>query len=232
MFNADNKIPCLVTGDQLMELEKAITERHSTRAFLDKAVPRETIEKLLFLSTKAPSAINLQPWEFTVVMGEERRRLSRVLVKSMRERNISCGPGAVSRLPEHFMDRQRKLMDSILPHLEKGISFQAFINEGSCNFYGAPAAIIITIDQVFSNARLVDLGITIGYMVLTAHNMGLGTCPIGLISAFADEIKEMLNIAEEKDVIMGICVGYSDPDSRINKAISDRAPINEVARFY
>ena len=59
-------------GDHPIELEKIIHERHSTRAFLDKPVPRETIEKLLLLSTKAPSAINLQPWEFTVVMREER----------------------------------------------------------------------------------------------------------------------------------------------------------------
>jgi len=215
-----------------MELEKIINERHSTRTFLDKPVPRQIIEQLLLLSTKAPSAINLQPWEFTVVMGEERIRLSKVLVKSMRERNISCGPGAVRTLPEYFMDRQRKLMDCILPHLEKGILFQDFINEGSCNFYGAPTAIIITIDQAFSKARLVDLGITIGYMVLAAHNIGLGTCPIGLISAFADEIKVRLNIAEEKDVVMGIGVGYPDPDSPVNQAISDRAPIHEVVRFY
>ena len=215
-----------------MELEKIINERHSTRAFLDKPVPREITERLLLLSTKAPSAINLQPWEFMVVMGEERIRLSKVLVKSMRERNISCGPGAVRTLPEYFMDRQRKLMDCILPHLEKGISFQDFINEGSCNFYGAPTAIIVTLDQAFSKARLVDLGITIGYMVLSAHNIGLGTCPIGLISGFADEIKDRLNIAEEKDVVMGIGVGYPDPDSPVNQAISDRAPIHEVARFY
>ena len=215
-----------------MELEKIINERHSTRAFLDKPVPREITERLLLLSTKAPSAINLQPWEFMVVMGEERIRLSKALVKSMRERNISCGPGAVRTLPEYFMDRQRKLMDCILPHLEKGISFQDFINEGSCNFYGAPTAIIVTIDQAFSKARLVDLGITIGYMVLAAHNIGLGTCPIGLISAFADEIKDRLNVAEEKDVVMGIGVGYPDPDSPVNQAISDRAPIHEVARFY
>ena len=215
-----------------MELEKIIHERHSTRAFLDKPVLKETIEKLLFLSTKAPSAINLQPWEFTVVMGEERIRLSKVLVKSMRERNISCGPGAVRTLPEYFMDRQRKLMDCILPYLKKGTPFQDFINEGSCNFYGAPTAIIITIDQAFSKARLVDLGITIGYMVLAAYNIGLGTCPIGLISAFADEIKDRLNIGEEKDVVMGIGVGYPDPDSPVNQAISERAPIHEVVRFY
>ena len=215
-----------------MELEKVINARHSTRAFLDKPVLRETIEELLTLSTRAPSAINLQPWEFTVVMGEELRRLGKSLVKRMRERNISCGPDTVRPLPEYLMDRQRKLMECILPRLEKGVNFQDFINEGSCNFYGAPAAIIVTMDQVFSKSRLVDLGIVVGYMVLAAHNMGLGTCPIGLISAFADEIRGALNIAEKKDVVMGIGVGYPDADSPINRASSDRVPVHEVARFY
>ncbi|MFB0521386.1 MAG: nitroreductase [Desulfatiglandales bacterium] len=215
-----------------MELEKIINERHSTRAFLDKPVPRETIEKLLFLSSKAPSAINLQPWEFTVVMGEELRRLGRILVKRMRERNISCGPDAVRPLPNYLMDRQRKLMDCILPRLEKGVQFQDFINEGSCNFYGAPSAIVVTIDQVFSNSRLVDVGIAVGYMLLAAYDMGLGTCPIGLISALADEIKEMLTIPEEKDVVMGVALGYPDPDSQVNLAVTSRVAIDEVARFY
>lgn len=215
-----------------MELEKIITERHSTRAFSDKPVRRETIEKLLSLSTRCPSAINIQPWEFTVVMGEERLRLSRALVKTMRERNISCGPGAVKRLAERFMDRQRRLMDSIAPFLEEGTSFQDFINEGSCNFYGAPVAIIATIDTAFSKSRLVDVGIALGYMVLAAHDMGLGTCPIGLINAFEDEIREALNISEEKEVVIGIAVGYPDPDAKVNRACSSRAPLSETVRFY
>jgi nitroreductase len=215
-----------------MELERVMTERHSTRVFLDKPVPQETIEKLLFLSTRAPSAINLQPWEFTVALGEERERLSRVLVKRMRERNISCGPDAVRPLPEYFIDRQRELMDCILPSLDKGIDFQDFINEGSCNFYGAPVAVILSIDQAFSKSRLVDVGIAIGYMVLAAHSMGLGTCPIGLISAFDVEIREMLNIPEEKNIVIGIALGYPDSNSPVNRATPERAPIHEVTRFY
>lgn len=215
-----------------MELEKVMAERHSTRVFLDKPIGRGTLEKLLFLSTRGPSAINLQPWEFIVVMGEERQRLSRVLVKAMRERNISCGPDAVRPLPEYFIDRQRKLMDCILPSLDNGTDFQDFINEGSCNFYGAPVAIILTIDRAFSKSRLVDVGIAVGYMVLSAHNMGLGTCPIGLISSFDDEIREVLNIPDEKNIVIGIALGYPDPDSPINRTISERTPIGEVARFY
>jgi nitroreductase len=214
-----------------MDVLEAIQQRRSTRAFLEKPVPRETIEKLLSLATQAPSAINLQPWEISVVSGEEKSRLSRILVKRMKERNISCGPGAKRPLPEHFVQRQRELLECMLPNLPAGTLFEAFINEGSCNFYGAPTALILSIDEVFSHARWTDMGIVAGYIVLAAHAMGLGTCPIGLITAFEEEIREELNLPEEKQVIVGIALGYPDPKSPINRGRSERAPLGEVVRW-
>lgn len=214
-----------------MDVIDTINERKSTREFLERPVPREVLEDLLSLALRAPSAINLQPWEFTVVSGEEKARMSRLLVKRMKERNISCGPGAKKPLPEYFVDRQRRLMDVMLPHLPKDIPFQNFINEGSCNFYGAPTAIIVTIDRAFSSARLTDIGISVGYLVLAAHAMGLSTCPIGIITAFDDEIREALNLSEDKEVVIGVAVGYGDPDSSLNRARSERVPLSEVARW-
>ena len=214
-----------------MDVFETIQERRSTRAFLDKSVEKETLERLLHLATQAPSAINLQPWEFAVVSGEERRRLSRVLVKRMRERAISCGPGAKKPLPEYFIERQRALLECMLPHLPENVPFEEFINEGSCNFYGAPTAVIILVDQVFSSARLTDIGIVAGYFVLAAHALGLGTCPIGLITAFDDEIKEELSIPEVKQVVIGIAVGYKDPDAPVNRSKSDRVPVSDLVRW-
>ncbi|MEA2040551.1 MAG: nitroreductase [Thermodesulfobacteriota bacterium] len=214
-----------------MDLLKATKERSSTRGFLDKPVDRETLETLLELATRCPSAINLQPWEFTVVSGEERKRLSRLLVKRMRERNISCGPGAKSLLPEYFMERQRRLLDVMLPGLPEHTSFQDFVNEGSCNFYGAPTAVIITIDEAFSEARLTDIGIVVGYLVLAAHGLGLGTCPIGLIAAFDNDIKEELNLPDEKHVVIGVAVGYRDTEALINQPRSERVPMSEVIKW-
>ena len=214
-----------------MDVFQAIEERRSTRAFLDKPVERKTIEALLSLATRAPSAINLQPWEFVVVSGNEKTRLSNLLVKRMKERKISCGPGAKKPLPEHFVERQRGLLRNILPHLPSDTNFELFINEGSCNFYGAPTAIILTLDNAFSNARLTDIGIIVGYLVLAAHAMGLATCPIGLIAAFDDEIKEELNIPEQKQVVIGIGVGYRDDASPVNKARSERVPISDVVKW-
>lgn len=214
-----------------MDVLEAIQERRSTRAYLDRPVEKETLEKLISFASQAPSAINIQPWELVVVSGEERKRLSRVLVKRMKERNISCGSGAKRPLHEHFVERQRGLLEGMLPNLPAGTSFQDFINEGSCNFYGAPSAIIIVIDKVFSSARLTDIGIILGYLVLAAHAMGLATCPIGLITAFDEDIREQLNLSEDKEVVIGIAVGYRDPSSGVNKVRSARASVNEIMKW-
>ena len=214
-----------------MDVLEAIQERRSTREYLDKPVEKETLEKLISIAAQAPSAINIQPWELIVVSGGERKRLSRVLVKRMKERNISCGPGSKRPLPELFVERQRGLLEGILPNLPEGAVFQNFINEGSCNFYGAPTAIIIVIDRVFSSARLTDIGIIVAYLVLAAHAMGLGTCPIGLITAFDEDIREELNLSEDKEVVVGIAVGYGDPSSGVNKVRSERAPLNELVKW-
>ena len=215
----------------MMDLMEAMKERRSTRAFLEKTVARETLENLLHLATQAPSAINLQPWELTMVSGEEKKRLSRVLVKRMKERNISCGPGAKKPLSEAFMERQRGLLNIIQPHLPEDTVFQNFINEGSCNFYGAPTAVIISMDQVFSSARLTDIGVLVGYLVLAAHGLGLSTCPIGLITAFDEDIKEELSLSEDKQVVIGVAVGYGDPDAPINRGRSERVPLQDVVKW-
>jgi nitroreductase len=214
-----------------MHILDAISERRSARAFLDKPVERERLEKLLSLGVQAPSAINIQPWEIVVVSGEERKRLSRLLVKRMKERNISCGPGGTKPLPKHFVDRQRGLLQCMLPTLPPGRDFQDFINEGSCNFYGAPTAIILTIDRVHSKSRLTDMGILVGYLVLAAHGLGLATCPIGLITAFEEDIREEVSLSEEKKVVVGIAVGYKDPDNPVNSARSERAPLKDVVKW-
>jgi nitroreductase len=215
----------------IMELFKAIEERKSTRGFLDKPLEKDVLEKLLHLATRAPSAINLQPWEFVVVSGEEKKRLSRMLVKLLRERKTTCGPDTREPLPRYFKIRQKDLLDRITPCLPERTVFQEFINEGSCNFYGAPTAIILTIDRAFSSLHFTDIGLTVGWFLLAAHGMGLGTCPIGIISSFGDEIRESLNIPDTKEIAISIAVGYPDPEAKINQARSDRVQLGDIVKW-
>ena len=76
-----------------------------------------TIALILELAINAPSANNLQPWEFIVVMDKEKERLSRTLIKAYREKQISCSSGAVkplSRLINKEGFRQRNHSNSVL----------------------------------------------------------------------------------------------------------------------
>jgi nitroreductase len=215
-----------------MDLLKVIEERKSIRAFKPDPVPREKIEEILKLSIHAPSAINLQPWEFVVVAGEEKERLGRRLIKAYKEKQIACSPGNVKPLPKTFGKRGAKTLELMKPFFEEmGVSPDQFINEGSCNFYGAPVAILIYLDDSFPKARLVDIGIALGYLVLTAHEFGLGTCPIGLIIAYEDEIKELLNIPENKNVAIGVALGYPDSDIPINRFKSQRDNLEKFIRW-
>ncbi|MBC8459669.1 MAG: nitroreductase [Deltaproteobacteria bacterium] len=215
-----------------MELWQAIRERKSIRAYKRDPIPKETLEEILRLTIHAPSAINLQPWELIVVTGEEKERLGRKLIKAYSEKQISCSPENVKPLPETYRQRGIASSESMEPYLKQiGVSFKQFTNEGSCNFYGAPVAIIICLDDSFSKARMVDIGVALGYLVLTAHDFGLATCPIGLITAYEDEIKDLLNIPENKNVIIGIALGYPDWENPVNRYKSPRENLDKLVRW-
>jgi len=215
-----------------MDLQTVIEERKSVRAFRSEPVPKETIEEILRLAIHAPSAINLQPWEFHVVMGEEKDRLSRRLIKSYREKQISCGPSTVKPLPKTFGKRGFKTLQGMNPFFEEmKVSSDRFINEGSCDFYGAPVAVLVFQDDSFSEAAFIDIGAALGYFVLAAHASGLGACPIGLINAYGEEIKDLLNVPENKRLVIGIALGYPDPENPINRFKSYREPLEKVVRW-
>jgi len=215
-----------------MDLLKVIKERKSIRAFKPDPIPKERIEEILKLTIHAPSAINLQPWEFVVVTGEEKERLGRRLIKAYREKQISCSPGNVKPLPKTYGKRGAKTLELMKPFFEEmGVNIDQYINEGSCNFYGAPVAILICLDDSFPKARMVDVGIALGYLILAAHEFGLWTCPIGLIIAYEDEIKDLLNIPENKHVVIGVALGYPDSNIPINRFKSQRDNLEKFIRW-
>ena len=201
-----------------MDVLETIRSRRSVRAFTDEPVDRLLLEAVLRDASRAPSAINMQPWEVHIVLGEERKRLSKRLLRAYRERQITCGPGAAKELiPERFLQRSRESVDQMTPLVETmGSDFKTYINEGSLDFYGAPAVVLLFLDELLLPERLVDVGSFMGYLILAAAGHGLGSCPIGLVSAYQDEVKDQLNIPESKTLVISVALGKPDPKARIN----------------
>ena len=216
-----------------MDVLTVIKARKSVRAFSDQPVPRALIEEILTYTGMAPSAINIQPWEFVVTYGEEKERLIKRLKRAHSERNVSCGPGTARPLPERFSRRSRAALDVMEPLIAKtGMPFNRFIEEGSCSFFGAPIAIIVTIDRVFPPIRYLDIGLSVSYLLLAAHTKGLSTCPIGLITAYADEIAEVLSIPSEKEIVLAIALGYQDEGSPVNHFKTGREALAKIRSWY
>jgi len=60
-----------------VDVLEAIRSRRSIRSFKSKEVPAETVEKLVDMACFAPSAGNIQPWEFIIVRKSNiKRRLA------------------------------------------------------------------------------------------------------------------------------------------------------------
>jgi nitroreductase len=207
-----------------MDLFFAMKNRCSARAYLDKPVSRADIEDILKHAAMAPSAINVQPWEYVIVYGAE---------KAHSERRISCGPGTAVPLPETFKNRSRRASEVMRPGVsELGLEFNQFVEEGSCSFYGAPIAIIVTIDRLFPKIRYLDVGISVAYLLLACQAKGLATCPIGLITAYAQDIADVLEISQNKEIVLGIALGYADRESPVNRFKTERENLDSIRIWY
>ena len=57
-----------------MDVFEAIQKRRSVRSYESKPVPVEKLRKVLEAARLAPSAGNIQPWHFIVVMDSDKRR--------------------------------------------------------------------------------------------------------------------------------------------------------------
>lgn len=216
-----------------MDLFEAMHRRRSARAFLDKPVARADIEGLLDCAGLAPSAINIQPWDYVVTCGEEKDRLVRRLQKAHRERRVSCGPGASAPLPAHYTQRSRETAQAMKALMDPpDTDFNQFIEQGSCAFYGAPAAIIVTIDKRFPPLRYLDVGLSVAYLLLAAEAKGLSTCPIGLITAYGDHIADVLNIPADRQIVLALALGYADPLAPINAFKSPRVARDQILQWY
>jgi nitroreductase len=73
-----------------MEVFESIISRHSVRSYEKKDVPNELIGQMLEAAVRAPSAGNVQPWEFIVVKDIEVKR--ELFLASLKQRFIEEAP--------------------------------------------------------------------------------------------------------------------------------------------
>ncbi len=178
---------------QPMSLADAIRGRRAVRAYTSEPVDRATIQLLLEAAVLAPTAMREEPWTFAVVQdGAELRHLSE-RAKRLWRKQATAHEGALDPVASA---RQRRVSDLLLDP-----EFSIFYDAGTL------IVICATPESHFVEA---DCWLAAENLMLTAHALGLGTCPIGFaIPVLNDpEVKEELAIPPDEKAVAPIIVGH------------------------
>ena len=220
-------------GAVLMHILESVRNRKSIRGFKQDPVPREIIKEVLDIATRAPSAMNTQPWEFTVVAGD--------VLDHIRQGNMEqllSGAAGLKHYHSNYQGVYRKRQVELAVEIfklmgiarEDSIKREAWTQRGF-RFFDAPAAIIISSDTIDGAFVLFDIGAVTQTICLVALNYGLGTC-IGIQGAmFPEVIRKYAGIPDCKKIIISIAIGYPDDDFPANKLISRREPVDNITNW-
>lgn len=134
-----------------MELRDVLSGRRSVRDYLAKPVPPDLLEAVIVAATWAPSAMNEQPWRFTVVTD---RRIMDSMSARAKAHMLSAEPAMPERLRLMLADRDFQI------------------------FHRAPALVVISA-PVATRWRVENCSLAAANFMLAAYAYGLGSCWIG-----------------------------------------------------
>jgi nitroreductase len=185
----------LCEGNSAMDINEAITGRRAVRDYTEQAIDERTIRSLIDAAIHAPSAVNQQPWTFTVV--RDQSVLDRIShdAKAHMLATMPAGPHS-----DHF----QALLDDPGFHI----------------FYRAPVLILIA--AVAEGSWIVeDCALAAENLMLAAYAAGLGSCWIGFAQTFLNsaEGKDVLGLPAAWVPVAPIIVGHpkAAPPSILHK---------------
>ena len=220
-------------------VDAAITSRHSIRAYLPTPVPRETIEEILGVASRAPSGTNTQPWKVHVLTGAAQQALSRDIraaYEDPEERARHTEPYAYypTEWRSPYIDRRRKVGWDLYTLLGIGKADKARMHEQHARnfaFFGAPVGLMFTIDQHLQQGSWLDYGMFLQNVMIAARARGLDTCPQAAFTQFHRIIARHLGLPDTQTVVCGMSLGWADPSAVENTLVTDREPVSGFVRF-
>jgi nitroreductase len=231
-----------ITPESTAAVDAAIASRRSIRAFLPTPVPRQVIEDILAVSTRAPSGVNTQPWKVTVLTGAAKEELSR-RVLAAHDANFASGStgadvGEYDYYPTEwvppYIERRRKVGWDLygLLGIAKGDKPRMHAQHGrNYKFFDAPVGMIFTIDRILRQGSWLDYGMFLENIMIAARGRGLDTCPQAAFIGFHKVIAEFLQLPASQMVVCGMSLGHADESAPENRLVTEREPVAAFTRF-
>jgi nitroreductase len=231
----------MLTDDQrCTAVDDAITSRRSLRAYLPTPVPRETIEDILCVASRAPSGTNTQPWKVHVLTGASRDALSASILAAHGDPVIAATHTEEyayypTQWQSPYIDRRRKVGWDLYGLLGLAKTDKAGMHRQhgrNYAFFDAPVGLVFTIDRVMQQGSWLDYGMFLQNIMVAARGRGLDTCPQAAFTQYHRLIAEHLGLGAHEMVVCGMALGYADPDAVENTLVTERAPVRAFTHFH
>ena len=215
-----------------MNVTQAVAARRSVRGFLDRPVPLETPRALVIKAARAPSGGNLQPWHVDLMAGESLAALREIMRATLAAGDIE--PPAYAIYPQSltapYRNRRFAIGEAMYAHIgipreDREARRRWFAR--NFDFFGAPAALFVTVDRQMGPPQWADLGMFLENVMLLAVEAGLATCPQECWAMYPETVTRFLETPAERMLFCGMAIGFEDTDDPANRLRSDRAPADE-----
>ena len=149
-------------------VDAAIENRFSARAFLPTPVPRQVLESILHVASRAPSGTNAQPWKVYVLQGAKKDELVQKVCAVHDE--LRQHPELETKFREDYDYYPRHWVEPYLGRRrQNGWSLYGLLGIGKADkdrmhqqqqrnfrFFDAPVGMMFTIDRILGRGSLLD----------------------------------------------------------------------------
>jgi nitroreductase len=90
---------------------------------------------------------------------------------------------------------------------------------------------MFTINRVMGRGSLVDAGMLLQNIMVSARGHGLHTCPQAAWNGFANIIMPHIGAGEDELLVCGMALGYADTSDKVNTFHTPRVPVAEFATW-
>lgn len=227
----------------LNAVDEAITSRMSARAFTQESVPRALLEQILEVASRAPSGTNTQPWKVYVLQGASRDSLVEKICTA--HDAVRANPELAKNYKEEydyyptqwispFIDRRRENGWSLYGLLGIGKADKDKMHaqhQRNYKFFDAPVGLMFTVNRVMGRGSMLDVGMLLQNVMVSARGHGLHTCPQAAWNGFANIIMPHIGAGEDEMLVCGMSLGYADETDKVNTFHTPRVKAAEFTTW-
>jgi nitroreductase len=230
--------------DDPSSVDAAIRSRFSCRKFVeDQQVPRETLEAILAVASRAPSGSNIRPWKAYVVQGASRTALCEKVCEA--HDSVHADPANADKFVQAYdyyptqwtspyIDRRRTNGWALyqLLNIQRGEKDKMHAqHQQNFRFFGAPTGIFFTLDRVLGRGSLFDCGTFVQSVMLAARARGLHTCPQAAWNPYASIVLPHIGAPDAEMLVCALSIGWADASALVNTLETPRDAVDSFTRW-